>query len=168
MRKPYTPAELRELSSLKRSAFFADTAAAALCYAADVIEAAQKVIAENDVHEVGASAGALDTKARDTRPAINSHGIWPSGASPTVEPLPLTDAHQDSVETHGYHGGWLDEERARLSRAEDTLAAALAAPAVGRFCVVGGRVTEFEILNAAADERPDGTYTLYGAEGRKP
>jgi hypothetical protein len=33
---------------------------------------------------------------------------------------------QDSVETHGTHGGWLDEERERLSRAEDTLRAALA------------------------------------------
>ncbi len=38
---------------------------------------------------------------------------------------------QDSVETHGTFGGWLDKERERLSRAEDTLSAALGETSVG-------------------------------------
>lgn len=47
MRKAYTPAELRDLAASRRkNPYYADESAAALVYAADVIEAADKAIAE--------------------------------------------------------------------------------------------------------------------------
>lgn len=102
MRKTYTPNELRELVRHRLGAFYRDESAAALSYAADVIEAAQKVIDER--------AGDRPESVTDEVEAIRATKALPAGVER------LTDAVLDRIFIEGWDSAESRYDRQKIAR----------------------------------------------------